>query len=211
MPPDSVATLLIQFARSPVVGTVKTRMQPALTARQACELHCELVRWTSRTLVDAQLGRVRLAVAGDTSDPLFGDCRALGVHEITPQAGEDLGERMLRALAEALQSFDRVLLVGSDCPGMDRAYLAQALDALDQAPLVLGPAADGGYVLVGARGERPPREMFSGIDWGTSRVYAQTLDRLRQSGCVWRELPVKADIDRPEDLDVWEKLREQGA
>ena len=174
-------------------------------------MHCELVRWTARTLVGAQLGRVRLAVAGERSHPLFTACRTLGVHEITGQEGADLGERMLHALADALESFDRALLVGRDCPGIDHSYLAQALDALDQAPLVLGPAADGGYVLVGARGECPPREMFSDIDWGSSRVYAQTLERLRQSGCTWRELPMKADIDRPEDLVVWEELREQGA
>ena len=211
MPPDLAGTLLIQFARSPAIGGVKTRMQPALSAREACDLHCELVRWTARTLVGAQLGRVRLAVAGDTSDPLFGTCAALGVDEITSQTGEDLGQRMLHALADALESYDRVLLVGSDCPGIDRPYLVQALDALNRAPLVLGPAADGGYVLVGARGECPPRGMFSDMDWGSSRVYAQTLERLRESGRAWQELPIKTDIDRPEDLVVWEKLREQGA
>lgn len=200
------SALFIQFARSPVAGEVKTRMIPALGARAACQLHSELVCWTSRTLVNAGLGPVRLAVAGDTLHPLFQQCRDIGVAEVVPQSGTDLGERMFVALRDALKRFERVILVGSDCPGLDAAYLAQALDSLQQVPVVLGPAKDGGYVLIGAR--QVSREMFAAIDWGSSLVYAQTLERLQDIDCDWASLPAKVDIDRPEDIVHWQALRD---
>ena len=199
------STLLIQFAREPVAGAVKTRMVPHLSPGAACALHCELVLRTCGTLVAAGLGRVELAVAGNAGHPLFERCRALGVAGISAQRGRGLGARMYRALQEGLGRFERVVLVGSDCPGIDRDYLARALDALDRAELVLGPAMDGGYVLVGCR--RVHREMFAGIPWGTASVYAETANALRQLGIEWETLPPLADIDRPEDLPAWMAIR----
>ena len=202
-------TLLLQFARAPLAGRVKTRMLPHLTATQACDLHCDLVLWTSATLADSGLGDVELSVAGDSAHPLFEQCRELGVGTLSPQCGADLGERMYRAIRDGLQRYTKVILVGSDCPGIDRAYLAQARSALDTAPLVLGPAQDGGYVLIGAR--EIHRELFAGIPWGTGCVYADTVKSIRKLGLDWAELPVLADVDRPEDLAAWLALRDRGA
>lgn len=199
------AALLIQFARAPEAGAVKTRMVPYLSPRQACDLHCELVSWTARRLTAAGLGTVELAVAGDTGDDLFRECRASGVSAIVEQHEGDLGERMYRAILGGLARHDRVILVGSDCPWIDRAYLQSALAALETAPLVLGPALDGGYVLIGARQIRP--ELFSRISWGTEVVLAQTRMRLEELGWRWRELPALRDVDRPEDLHAWRALR----
>lgn len=200
-------TLLIQFARAPVAGAVKTRMIPHLSAEQACTLHSELVLWTCRKLVESGYGAVELAVTGDPAHPLFERCRAYGVAAVTRQRGEGLGERMFNALMAGLASHARVVLVGSDCPSIDRSYLAAALRGLERQALVLGPADDGGYVLVGARSVCP--EMFEGIAWGTDRVYAETARRLRQLGREWAVLPPLADIDRPQDLTIWRAL--QGA
>ena len=196
--------LLIQFARAPEPGAVKTRMLPHLSARQACDLHCELVAWTSRQLVSAGLGVVELAVAGDTGGVLFRACRASGVSAIYPQVGRDLGERMYRAILGGLARYDRVILVGSDCPWIDGPYLQSALEALDAASVALGPALDGGYVLIGARQVRP--ELFTRISWGTEAVLAQTRLRLEALGLRWRELPALRDVDRPEDLSAWRAL-----
>ena len=198
--------LLIQFARVPLVGAVKTRMLPRLSPEQACALHCELVLWTCRQLVGCGYGAVQLAVTGDTAHPLFKRCRELGAAAVTRQQGEDLGERMCNALVAGLATHGRVILVGSDCPSIDRAYLAAALRGLDRQPLVLGPATDGGYVLLGARAVC--REMFEAIPWGTGRVYAETVQRLRQLDRRWEELPALADIDRPADLAVWRALKD---
>lgn len=202
-PPGKV--LLIQFARSPVVGGVKTRLVPALGEVGACELHCELVRWTCRTLVDAGLGEVELHVSGDAEQALFSDCLGAGAARLLSQRGADLGERMHNAIVGALARADCVLLVGSDCPGIDRDYLASALAALERAPVVLGPALDGGYVLIGARAADPG--LFRDVEWGSEQVLAQTVERLRQLGWRWQELQGLADIDRPEDLPVWRALQ----
>lgn len=206
MAPESAGCLFIQFAREPVAGVVKTRMIPHLTPEGACALHRELVEWTARTLVTAGLGPVELAVAGDLGHPLFERCLELGVSGLTRQRGADLGERMYNALWDGLERFERVVLVGSDCPGIDRDYLRQAREALDRVDAVLGPAADGGYVLIGAG--RVSLEMFEGIAWGSASVLADTTWRLRRLGLSWSELPELSDIDRPGDLALWEALRD---
>jgi len=205
MDPEYADCLFIQFAREPVVGAVKTRMIPQLSPLEACALHAELVLWTAGTLVAANLGRVELAVAGNAGHALFEACLGLGVAGLTLQRGANLGERMYGALVAGLDRFGRVVLVGSDCPSIDRSYLRQALDALQSADVVLGPAADGGYTLVGARWV--PREMFEDISWGTATVFSATTRCLGRLGLPWVELPTLNDIDRPEDLPAWTTLR----
>ena len=120
--------LLLQFARAPAVGRVKTRMMPQLTAQQACDLHCELVLWTTRQLVGCGLGDVELWCTGARSSAVQ-QCQELGVTAVSQQAGADLGERMYRALRAGLARYDKVILVGSDCPGLDEAYLRRAVRA----------------------------------------------------------------------------------
>lgn len=202
---EPLSCLFIQFAREPVVGAVKTRMIPHLSPEQACELHCELVLRTVDTLSAAGLGPVELAVTDNVEHALFARCRASGVAGIDRQRGADLGERMYNALVGGLARFDRVVLVGSDCPGIDGDYLVQAVSALDHADIVLGPAVDGGYVLIGATRIFP--EVFAEVPWGSDSVFAQTLGRLRSLKLEWLELPALADIDRPEDLPAWLALR----
>jgi rSAM/selenodomain-associated transferase 1 len=199
-------SLFIQFAREPLAGSVKTRMMPHLSPREACALHSELVLWTARSLVGAGLGAVELAVTGALEHPLFDHCRELGLAGVGAQRGAHLGERMYNALVDGLGRFERVILIGSDCPGIDRDYLQMAVRALDGEEVVLGPALDGGYVLIGAR--RIYREIFEGITWGSDTVLAETRQRLRRSAVTWAELPALADIDRPEDLAVWESLQQ---
>ncbi len=196
--------LFLQFAREPVPGQVKTRMQPVLGPDEACQLHRELVLWTAQRLTSARLGRVELAVTGRIDDPLFQQCEAEGVAAVRGQTGEDLGQRMYNALHAGLQRFSRVVLVGSDCPQLDRNYLASALAALESAEVVLGPAVDGGYVLIGARAL--DASWFEGIKWGSGSVYRETVARFAASKTCWQGLPPLQDIDRPEDLPLWQQL-----
>ncbi|MDG2410913.1 MAG: TIGR04282 family arsenosugar biosynthesis glycosyltransferase, partial [Halioglobus sp.] len=128
-------------------------------------------------------------------------CRQRGVSRLSRQRGKDLGERMFHALHERLAHFDCVILVGSDCPSIDADYLRQAIVALEDAPVVLGPALDGGYVLIGARCVK--ESMFRNIPWGTERVLACTRVALRRAGLAFTELNALADIDRPEDMHLW--------
>ena len=199
---------LIQFSRAPVPGRVKTRLLSHLSPQQACDLHCELTQWTATQLVNSGLGEVELCVAGGLDFPLFDSCRQLGVARLSRQHGKDLGERMFHAFHERLAQCDCVILVGSDCPSIDSDYLRQAVVALKDAPVVLGPALDGGYVLIGARSIR--EAMFKDIPWGTKRVLACTRAALHREGVAFTELPALADIDRPEDMHVWKAIK-QGA
>lgn len=196
---------MIQFARAPVVGGVKTRMLPVLSALQACDLHCEMTLWTTRQLLSLGRGTVELSVAGDSSHALFSRCRSLGVNRISLQRGEDLGQKMFHAIRDGLAEFENVVLVGSDCPEIDAAYLQQAIAALQKTELVFGPATDGGYVLIGARAIR--EALFRDIPWGGDQVYAKTLAALAHTELTWHQLPALRDIDRPEDLPVWDALK----
>ncbi|MEM9256210.1 MAG: TIGR04282 family arsenosugar biosynthesis glycosyltransferase [Pseudomonadota bacterium] len=198
-------TLLVQFAKSPLHGAVKTRMQPTLSPAESLTLHCELMVWTTRRLLDAGLGDVQLHVAGALDHPLLSQLLSLGLDCVLPQRGVDLGERMCAALITGLESFDRVVLIGSDCPAIDRAYLHAAVHALQSTDVVIGPAMDGGYVLVGAR--RIESAIFTDIDWGSERVLAQTARRLDASSLTWQRLAPLCDIDRPRDLPHWQALR----
>jgi glycosyltransferase A (GT-A) superfamily protein (DUF2064 family) len=129
---------------------------------------------------------------------------------IETQRGRDLGARMRNAIGECFRAgCSKAILIGTDTPWMGRGRLEFALRALDRAGVVLGTARDGGYYLVGARRPVPeglPREMFTGIDWGTSRVLQQTVARLRRARVPFHLLPRDFDLDRPADLVRAEKL-----
>ena len=188
--------LLIQFAKAPLKGQVKTRMQPALSERQSLALHCQLVRGTHQAIHSAALCQSQLWVAGKGGDDFFLSLEPSP--EVKYQQGGDLGERMHLAIAAGLQQWQMVVLIGSDCPGIDSAYLRRALCALKDVDIVLGPAADGGYVLIAMKVAEP--SLFDGVAWSTSRVLGQTREKLSALQLTHFELPVLNDVDRPEDL-----------
>jgi rSAM/selenodomain-associated transferase 1 len=200
---DSV--LLIQFAKEPVPGFVKTRMQPQLSANEACALHVELVLWTCSTLCQSYLGDVELWCSGGQQHPAFLACESMGLKQLCQQQGANLGGRMYHALSDGLKRYAKVVLVGSDCPAIDQQYLAAAVGALDSADLVLGPANDGGYVLIGAN--QIHSGLFSGVVWGGGEVFQQTLERAGRLGISSEILSPLSDIDRPEDLSHWQSLQ----
>jgi rSAM/selenodomain-associated transferase 1 len=194
------STRVLVFARAPVAGAVKTRLIPRLGAEGAAELHRLLVQRALATARDANFGRTVLCCAPDVSHPFFQRCAGDYGAELRVQTGDGLGERMYRALSEGLDAASCVLLIGSDCPALSVAILHAAADALaGGSDLVLVPAADGGYVLIGAR--KIDRAVFEDVNWGTASVMQQTRARIRDLGWAWRELPVLWDVDRPEDLD----------
>ncbi len=125
------------------------------------------------------------------------------------QQGNDLGERMQYAFEQTWQQgTEKVLLIGSDCPGMNPSIITSGLDYLQQHDLVLGPASDGGYYLIGLSARLGEREhgkhdlacLFQDINWGTDQVLAQTLTQAHKNNFSFALLPQLHDIDRPEDL-----------
>lgn len=197
----SDARVLI-FAKAPVPGACKSRLIPTLGPRGAARVAERLLCDTVERLGAAPLAPVELWCAPDATHPLFQRMGARFGLRLAVQHGEHLGARMQHAMAEALGTVHRAVLVGTDCPDLDRDYLGQGLAALDDHPAVLGPAEDGGYVLLGLRRDAASSLpcLFDGVPWGTDLVAEATRLRLQRSGLRWAELPVLADIDRPEDL-----------
>ncbi|HID49004.1 MAG TPA: glycosyltransferase [Chromatiales bacterium] len=195
------ARILI-FARAPEPGRVKTRLAPDLGEAAAAELQEELARHTLQMALDSRLAPVVLYCSPDTRHPFFREVAEAGVR-LRAQTGRDLGARMQRAFAEVLPECDRAVLIGTDCPVMRAAYLQQAFRALEQSAVVVGPAEDGGYVLLGLRQRLAP--LFTGIDWGSDRVMAQTRAALEQAETGWRELETLWDIDLYQDLQRWRR------
>jgi rSAM/selenodomain-associated transferase 1 len=205
-------TRVIVFAKAPVPGTVKTRLAPRFGADGAAALHVELVERALDVACAAAIGPVELCCAPDAGHPFFAEAAARHGIDLAVQGAGDLGARMHRALARSIaRGASRAVLIGTDCPAMSPTYLASAAAALgDAAPVVLGPAEDGGYVLVGAR-DRVPEVLFDRIAWGTADVLATTRLRLADAGLAWHELPTLWDVDHPADVDRWRALPMQDA
>lgn len=188
------------FAKAPVPGRVKTRMQPVLNPEECARLAENMLRKTLKTAAMLENCDVQLWCFPDTSNPVFTEAQETYGVELVKQVGADLGDRMLQAINAGLTVYKRVILIGSDCPAMDQAYLQQAFDLLEKENQnVIGPAKDGGYVLIGAN-HILPEKVFRGLAWGTETVLRETLDRMELEKLQPRLLPELSDIDEPEDL-----------
>ncbi len=196
---------VIVFSRFPVPGQTKTRLIPALGPEGAANLQR---RMTEHTLY--RVRRVETEQGCSVEVRYDGADRRtvrdwLGDHFILRhQGGGDLGQRMARAVRDAFQAgMRRVIVVGTDCPGLTTGYMKEALSSLEGHIAVLGPANDGGYYLIGLNRYIP--ELFEGVDWGTAQVLEQTLARAARLGIESKLLALLDDIDRPEDLAIWER------
>jgi rSAM/selenodomain-associated transferase 1 len=192
------ATRIIVFAKAPRPGRVKTRLIPALGEVGASRLAERMLRHTLEAAWAADIGPVELCVE---PPPDSADWRNIpfppGV-QTSAQGEGDLGARMARAARRSLDSHQRVLLIGTDCPQLDAQTLRDAALLLDTHHAVMHPAHDGGYVLLGLSIFHS--SLFADTPWGTSQVAALTRERLATLG--WRTAIGRtlADIDEPDDL-----------
>jgi hypothetical protein len=196
---DQTAARLLVFAKAPVPGRVMRRLCPPLTPTQAARLHMRLIADTLTRLAAGAPCPARLYASPDTRHPFL---RAQARRHRLPlrrQRGADLGERMHRALAEALQGAPAAVLIGSDVLGLQPDDITAALTELAAGrDAVFVPTADGGYGLVGLR--RPQPALFRDLPWGGDGVMAGTRERCRQLGLDWRELTTRWDLDRAGEL-----------
>lgn len=126
--------------------------------------------------------------------------------QFLPQSGTDLGDRMINYYRHAFSiGADSVVIVGSDVPGISTDLLGEAFDSLRKSDVVIGPAKDGGYYLIGLK--KPLDSIFQNIEWGGPDVFEQTKIKIASSGATLKILPTLADVDRPEDIDTWEQVR----
>ncbi|NDJ25449.1 DUF2064 domain-containing protein [Nostoc sp. B(2019)] len=200
---------LIIFTRYPEPGKTKTRLIPALGTIGAANLQREMTEYTIfqvRELQKVTAISVEVRFAGGNSQ-LMQDWLGLGL-AYQPQGEGDLGSRMARSLFDAFESGAKeVIIIGTDCPGVNAQILATAFEQLQAFDLVLGPAIDGGYYLIGLR--QPIPELFVNIEWGTAQVFQKTVDIAQLLNLSPVYLPTLADVDRPEDLPIWEQTLEK--
>jgi len=189
---------VIVFAKAPQPGHAKTRLIAALGAQGAALLAERLLHATLDHALEADIGPVELCVTPDRSHPAFAAAAQRGAVTLSDQGDGDLGERMARAFERVLSTHDHALLIGTDAPKLDAPYLRAAATALSGTDAVFGPAADGGYALVGLR--RPAPGLFAGMRWSHGHVMAHTRLRVRTLGLRHVELPPLHDVDEPADL-----------
>ncbi len=190
------------FCKLPEPGKVKTRLAECLGDRGAAELAGELA--------ERLICRVAPAFSSElwfTLEDTMGFLARFPYLAQKAQAEGDLGKRMRCALADGMSRADKVILVGSDCPLIDAAYVADAFDRLEDHDIVLGPVEDGGYALIGVRHVLPP--VFENMTWSTDSVLSETCRRLNVAGINYALLPLTWDVDRPADLKRYDELLEQ--
>ncbi len=197
--------LVILFARYPRPGQCKSRLIPSLGKERATQIHRQLVAH-SLTQILAFLAR-----HDDTSLHIYYHDsnleqmqewlgNSLSYHR---QEGADLGARMANALHNGQTEGYDTILIGSDCPDIDDTILSEALTALKNSDLVIGPAHDGGYYLIGVAknlARQSYSELFRNISWGSDTVLQETLNRVKKLTLSPHTLPTLHDIDTPEDL-----------
>lgn len=187
---------LILFTRFPELGKVKTRLAASIGDRPALEVHRELAE---RAISEAKGwgGELEIWISGGEPD----DWEAWqGPQQFVEQEGEDLGARLARAVKVAFdEGVRRLVVMGTDCPGLDRSRLKAAFSQLESCPVVFGPALDGGYYLVGL--SAPRLDLFEGIEWGGSEVLKQSLVKAPDATL----LEPLADVDVEADLHAWKR------
>ncbi len=192
------STLCI-FTRAPVLGAVKRRLAAEIGAAAALRAHCELLQHALRQLSGLDGVATQVWVAGPAAavTPLL----PAGIDALRTQCDGDLGTRMCDALRRSLAETPRAVVVGSDCPDLDGAYVVQALAALDACDVVVGPAEDGGYGLIGVARtvEHNLPVLFEGVPWGTDRVLEITLERAAAASLSVTQLREIWDVDDAAD------------
>lgn len=200
----SSANTILLFTRYPHPGKCKTRLIPEYSAEAAAEIHRQLVSLSHKTICNYLAQHKHTTYHICYTGASVKEMRHwLGKQSFIEQQGQNLGDRMAGALSTALQNRERCLLIGSDCPDITSELLQNAFMALQQKDIVLGPAYDGGYYLVGMNKTLSPRQiefLFSEIPWGSEKVLATTLERVEELQLTFQLLPKLHDIDTPDDL-----------
>lgn len=196
---------IILFTRYPRPGECKTRLLSKYNAEEAADIHRQLVAHSTQTIA------AYLQQYTETTYHIYYTGASIkemkewlgGQYIFSPQEGENLGQRMAKSLTETLKQSDKCLLMGSDCPAVTPQILEEGFGALDRNDIVLGPAFDGGYYLVGSHNRIKKEQiaaLFADIPWGTNEVLATTMLRIQEMQLDAHLLPKLHDIDTPDDL-----------
>lgn len=185
---------LIIFARKPESGKVKTRLATALGNEKALEIYRLLLEHT-RAVVQNLSCDVHVFLTGKSEDAFWQNCYT---HQ---QEGSHLGEKMHRAFARLFaEGYGKVVIIGSDCPGLSADDIDTAFSALDNDEVVIGPAADGGYYLLGMR--KLHTSLFEARDWSHGQVFNRTMADIMKEGLSVHILRTLHDVDEASDVPL---------
>jgi len=195
-PPNNSAVSIAILAKAPVPGLAKTRLIPTIGAHAAAVLQERLTERAVATALAANVGPVTIWCAPDGTHDSFLKLVARSRITLRRQPEGDIGARMLAATATGSGP---TLVIGTDCPALTEVHLRGAANALrNGTDVILIPAEDGGYVLIGTRSAQPP--LFAGITWGTKTVLAETRARIIEQRLILTEQPPLWDVDTENDL-----------
>jgi rSAM/selenodomain-associated transferase 1 len=192
---------LIVFFRLPVHGKVKSRLARSVGDGKALVIYLWLTQQTIHAVRSFSIPLYFFYDGGLPDDT----ARLPGVRYYKQGSG-DLGKRMLDAFSIVLNKFKKVIIIGSDCPDLNESIVHEAIHWLDEVDVVIGPATDGGYYLLGCKRLMP--SLMEGIAWSTSNVLTETIERCQQAGATYSLLPSLPDIDTEEDWLLWKQKQE---
>ena len=195
---------LVIFAKAPMPGKVKTRLCPPLTPDEAATLHgsfvLDMLERTKLAVATFHLAFHRYLACAPSSELAFFKIQEerQGVR-LMDQVGEDLGKRMHRTFIDLFaKGYKQVVIVGADVPTLPLPVYREAFEMLDHSDVVLGPAFDGGYYLIGLR--QPPEQLFADVPWSTDQVLSVTQEKAKTLGLsvglttTWRDVDTIADL-----------------
>ena len=182
---------VVILTKDAIPGEVKTRLSPHLSPLQAAHFHAALVQVTLDTVLASGLDAI-VSLAGDQRGPFAAAIRRRGI-PVEPQAKGDLGAR----LRHAMRGPGRRIALGTDCPLLSPASLRAA--ARSSAPVVLGPAEDGGYWMIAI--DAPQEHLFMDVPWSSAQTLAVTLQRAAEVGLAVTQVECLYDIDTPAELE----------
>ena len=193
---------IIFFVKAPQHSKVKTRLAAAIGQEKALNIYILLLKHSWKVLKNTAI-EILVAYTPPGNLPLMqkllgADCSYL------PQKGYDIGSRMANAFQQVFENVtERSLLIGSDLPCLDEETITKAFDALANHEVVLGPSSDGGYYLIGFQKKSFTKNVFDEIAWSSSRVYNQTVSRIKELNLSLFVLPIMHDIDTLGDLKTY--------
>lgn len=192
---------LIIFQKNAVLGKVKTRLSADVGDEVAMEIYQQLVRYTHDVCASVPVQKFLFFsefIPDDISE--FGQD-----YQFEVQSGNDLGSRMKNAFQRLFsKGYEKIIILGTDCGELESNILEIAFELLDTHEVVIGPARDGGYYLLGMK--KMFSDLFEDISWSTEKVLFQTMEKLENQNISYELLEILSDVDRVED---WKKLKEK--
>lgn len=183
------------FYRNPQLGKVKTRLAATMGDESALQIFIRLSEHTRNVTSGLPVDKVVYYSEEVQLQDIWND----GIYRKAKQSEGDLGIRMSQAFKEGFErGYERICIIGTDCPELSTSILANAFEALDSTEVVIGPARDGGYYLLGL--QHPQPALFRDKQWSTPTVFRDTITDLNNAGISYTVLPILRDLDTEDDL-----------